>query len=96
MLKQWRKEGEWIEYYSTVVWDTKYNTTVDRIERINRIEKLFDKLGLTYNTYHRGLMLDQYEEYKKIRSKSQTQFGYYNSGKIKNDRDLSHWIDKEQ
>ena len=96
LLKQWRKEGEWIEYYSTVVWDTKYNTTVDRIERINRIEKLFDKLGLTYNTYHRGLMLDQYEEYKKIRSKSQTQFGYYNSGKIKNDRDLSHWIDKEQ
>ena len=32
------------EYYSTVVWDTKYNTTVDRIERINRIEKLFDKM----------------------------------------------------
>mgnify|MGYP003652351918 CR=1 FL=1 len=95
LLKQWRQEGEWIEYYSTVVWDTKYNTTVDRIERINRIEKLFDKLGLTYNTYHRGLMLDQYEEYKQLRSKSKTQFGYYNSGKIKSDRELSHWIEKE-
>jgi len=61
---QWESEGEYLKYYSPVVWDTKYNTTVDRIERIDRIEKLFDKLGLQYNTYHRGLMLEEYENYR--------------------------------
>jgi len=61
---QWESEGEYLKYYSPVVWDTKYCTTVQRIERIDRIEKLFDKLGLTYNTYHRGLMIEQYENYK--------------------------------
>ena len=61
---QWESEGEYLKYYSPVVWDTKYNTTVDRIERINRIEKLFDKLGLTYNTYNRGLMIEEYEKLK--------------------------------
>jgi len=63
---QWESEGEYLKYYSPVVWDTKYCTTVQRIERIDRIEKLFDKLGLTYNTYHRGLMMEQYDEYLKI------------------------------
>ena len=61
---QWESEGEYLKYYSPVVWDTKYNTTADRIERIDRIEKLFDKLGLEYNTYHRGLMLEEYENYQ--------------------------------
>ena len=65
LLDQWKREGEWIEYYSGVVWDTKYCTTLQRIERIDRIEKLFNKLGLTYNTYHRGLMIEQYESYSK-------------------------------
>ena len=63
---QWESEGEYLKYYSPVVWDTKYCTTVQRIERIDRIEKLFDKLGLTYNTYHRGLMMEQYDEYLKM------------------------------
>ena len=63
---QWESEGEYLKYYSPVVWDTKYCTTVQRMERINRIEKLFDKLGLEYNTYHRGLMMEQYDEYLKI------------------------------
>ena len=31
LLKQWREEGEWIEYHSGVVWDTKYCTTKQRI-----------------------------------------------------------------
>jgi radical SAM superfamily enzyme YgiQ (UPF0313 family) len=63
---QWESEGEYLKYYSPVVWDTKYNTTADRIERIDRIEKLFDKLGLQYNTYHRGLMLEEYENYQRL------------------------------
>ena len=61
---QWESEGEYLKYYSPVVWDTKYCTTAQRIERIDRIEKLFDKLGLEYNTYHRGLMLEEYENYQ--------------------------------
>ena len=69
LLKQWKKEGEWIDFYNGVVWDTKYCTTAQRIERIDRIEKLFDKLELSYNTYHRGLMVEQYERYKEVRKK---------------------------
>jgi len=63
LLDQWIREGEWIDYHSGVVWDTKYCTTLQRIERIDRIENLFDKLGLSYNTYHRGLMMEHYQDY---------------------------------
>jgi len=63
LLYQWKREGEWIDFHSGVVWDTKYCTTLQRIERIDRIENLFDKLGLSYNTYHRGLMMEHYQDY---------------------------------
>ena len=60
---QWESEGEYLNYHSPVVWDTKYCTTEQRMERIDRIEKLFDRLGLNYNTYHRGLMMEHYQDY---------------------------------
>ena len=60
---QWKSEGRYLNYHSPVVWDTEYCTTEQRMERIDRIEKLFDKLGLNYNTYHRGLMMEHYQDY---------------------------------
>ena len=63
LKKQWEDEGRYLKYHSPVVWDTEYCTTEQRMERIDRIEKLFDKLGLNYNTYHRGLMMEHYQDY---------------------------------
>jgi len=63
LKKQWESEGKYLKYHSPVVWETEYCTTEQRMERIDRIEKLFDKLGLNYNTYHRGLMMEHYQDY---------------------------------
>ena len=63
LKKQWEDEGRYLKYHSPVVWETEYCTTEQRMERIDRIEKLFDKLGLNYNTYHRGLMMEHYQDY---------------------------------
>ena len=63
LLDKWVEDGEWIDYQNSVVWDTKYNTTADRIDRIGRIEKLFDKHNMSYNTYNRGLMLETYQRH---------------------------------
>ena len=63
LLDKWVEDGEWIDYQNSVVWDTKYNTTADRIDRIGRIEKLFDKHNMSYNTYNRGLMLEMYQRH---------------------------------
>jgi len=60
---QWESDGEYLDYHSPVVWNTKYCTTEQRMERIDRIEKLFDRLGLNYNTYHRGLMMEHYQDF---------------------------------
>lgn len=54
LLKQWEKEGNWIEFKNEVQWTTEFNTVEQRLDRIIRIEELFKELKLPYNVYHRG------------------------------------------
>ena len=53
--ESWKKEGKYLESKNTVEWETEYNTVDDRLDRLDRIEKLFKKLDITYNIYHRGV-----------------------------------------
>ncbi len=55
LLKQWKNEGRWIDFKNGVEWETEYNTIDQRMDRFNRIEKLFIDKKLKYNVYHRGL-----------------------------------------
>ncbi|NBO72866.1 radical SAM protein, partial [bacterium] len=50
LLTRWRdEEKEWIEYINGVNFSTKWNTPMDRLERLDRIENLFIKIGIPYS-----------------------------------------------
>ena len=58
-LKQkWVAEGNYIEFYNTVNFNTNYNTAEERLDRINRIEEVFKEIGINYSVYNRGLYYD--------------------------------------
>ena len=55
-LKQkWINEGNYIEFQNTVNFTTNYNTAYQRLDRLNRIEKVFQEIGITHSVYNRGL-----------------------------------------
>lgn len=61
LLIRWRdEEKQWIEYINGVNFTTKWNTPMDRLERLSRCETLFKKIGIPYSIYNRGL----YQELK--------------------------------
>tara|TARA_B100001750_G_C15463422_1_gene575666 strand:- start:754 stop:1494 length:741 start_codon:yes stop_codon:yes gene_type:complete len=62
LLKQWREEGNFIDFTDGVVWTTEYSNVSERLERADRIEKLFQKLQIPYNIYHRT----SYQESEKM------------------------------
>lgn len=63
LLIRWRDtEKQWIEYINGVNFSTKYNTPMDRLDRLERIEELFKKIGIPYSIYNRGLYLELKEQ----------------------------------
>lgn len=55
-LKQkWVKEGNYMEFHNTVNFNTNYNTASDRLDRLNRIEAVFNEIGINHSVYNRGL-----------------------------------------
>jgi len=66
LLVRWRDtEQQWIEYINGVNFSTKYNTPADRLDRLERSEELFKKIGIPYSIYNRGLYLELKEEQEK-------------------------------
>jgi radical SAM superfamily enzyme YgiQ (UPF0313 family) len=63
------EEGEYLEYINGVNFSTKYNTPMDRLDRLEKSEDLFKKIGIPYSIYNRGLYLELKEELaaKKIK-----------------------------
>jgi radical SAM superfamily enzyme YgiQ (UPF0313 family) len=51
-------EGQYLEYINGVNFSTKWNTPMDRLNRLERIEELFKKIGIQYSIYNRGLYLE--------------------------------------
>ena len=59
LRKSWIAEGnKFYNYENTVMFDTDYNTTWDRLDRINRIEESFKEIGIPYSVYNRGLLVE--------------------------------------
>jgi radical SAM superfamily enzyme YgiQ (UPF0313 family) len=58
-------EGEYLEYINGVNFTTKWNTPMDRLDRLERAEELFKKIGIPYSIYNRGLYLELKEEQEK-------------------------------
>ena len=67
LRKRWLKEGEWLQYINGVNFSTEYNTPQDRLDRLDRAEELFKKIGIPYSIYNRGLYLELKEEQDKQR-----------------------------
>lgn len=69
LLKRWRDdEKQWIEFINGVNFSTKYNTPMDRLDRLNRAEQLFKTLKIPYSIYNRGLYLELKDEIEKKKS----------------------------
>jgi hypothetical protein len=68
------EEGEYLEYINGVNFSTKYNTPMDRLDRLEKSEDLFKKIGIPYSIYNRGLYLELKEELeaKKIKESLDT------------------------
>ena len=59
LRKSWIAQGNKLyNYENTVMFDTDYNTTKDRLDRTNRIEKVFKEIEIPYSIYNRGLVLE--------------------------------------
>jgi radical SAM superfamily enzyme YgiQ (UPF0313 family) len=66
LLVRWRDvENEWIEYINGVNFSTKFNTPMDRLDRLERIEELFKKIEIPYSIYNRGLYIELKEQQEK-------------------------------
>jgi hypothetical protein len=63
----WQAEGnKFYKYENTVMFDTDYNTTWDRLDRINRIEEVFKEIGIPYSVYNRGLLVEYLNKKKEL------------------------------
>lgn len=68
LRKRWLEEGQYLEYHNGVNFSTKWNTPLDRLERLERIENLFKRINLPYSIYNRGLYLELKEEQDKLKT----------------------------
>ncbi|MBM5788125.1 MAG: radical SAM protein [Pelagibacterales bacterium] len=65
-------DKQYLEYINGVNFSTKWNTPMDRLERLDRIEQLFIKIGIPYSIYNRGLYAELKEELKKKKEYNHT------------------------
>lgn len=77
LLKRWRdEENEWIEYINGVNFSTKWNTPLDRLDRLERAELLFKQIGIPYSIYNRGLYLELKEELEQLKKEREEEEFY--------------------
>ena len=68
LRKRWLEEGQYLEYINGVNFTTEYNTPQDRLDRLDRAEELFKKIGIPYSIYNRGLYMELKEEQEKLKN----------------------------
>ena len=68
LRKRWLAENQYLEYINGVNFSTKWNTPMDRLDRLERIENLFKRINLPYSIYNRGLYLELKEEQDKLKA----------------------------
>lgn len=58
LKKKWIEEGNFMQFHNTVNFNTNYNTAAQRLDRLNRIESVFNEIGINHAVYNRGLYHD--------------------------------------
>ena len=65
LRKRWINEGnEFYNFENNVVYDTKYNTTLERLEWLDEIEQMFNEIGINHSVYNRGVLKEQLDKSK--------------------------------
>jgi radical SAM superfamily enzyme YgiQ (UPF0313 family) len=62
LRKRWIAEGQYLNYVNGVNFSTLYNTPKDRLDRLDRAEALFKRIGIPYSIYNRGLYAELQEK----------------------------------
>lgn len=63
LQNKWIEEGEpLIQHRNSVIFDTMYNTTQDRLNWLNEIEQVFKDYNLPYSIYNRGIFHELMKE----------------------------------
>lgn len=63
---KWVAEGNYLSFVSSVDFETNYNTSEERLDRLVRIENFFNEIGIKHSVYNRGLY---YELKNSVREK---------------------------
>ena len=71
LRKRWINEGnEFYNFENNVVYDTDYNTTLERLTWLDEIEQMFKEIGINHSVYNRGVLKEHLDNSKVIKSKN--------------------------
>ena len=66
--KRWINEGnKFYNFENNVVYDTDYNTTWERLEWLDEIEKMFKEIGINHSVYNRGVLKEHLDNSNVIK-----------------------------
>ena len=70
LRKRWINEGnEFYNFENNVVYDTDYNTTIERLTWLDEIEKMFKQIGINHSVYNRGVLKEHLDNSNVVKTK---------------------------
>ena len=70
LRKRWINEGEkFYNFENNVVYDTDYNTTIERLTWLDEIEQMFKEIGINHSVYNRGVLKEHLDNSNVIKTK---------------------------
>ena len=70
LRKRWLDEGnEFYNFENNVVYDTDYNTTIERLTWLDEIEQMFKEIGINHSVYNRGVLKEHLDNSNMIKTK---------------------------
>ena len=70
LRKRWLDEGnEFYNFENNVVYDTDYNTTIERLTWLDEIEQMFKEIGINHSVYNRGVLKEHLDNSNVIKTK---------------------------
>jgi radical SAM superfamily enzyme YgiQ (UPF0313 family) len=70
LRKRWINEGEkFYNFENNVVYDTDYNTTLERLTWLDEIEQMFKEEGINHSVYNRGVLKEHLDNSNIVKEK---------------------------
>lgn len=70
LRKRWINEGEkFYNFENNVVYDTDYNTTLERLNWLDEIERMFKEIGINHSVYNRGVLKEHLDNSQVVKEK---------------------------